>query len=167
MIGEDAVSDSINRAESSQATRGSWQSCQPESSIQDPIDTIVHIKPASMRDFSGAGHHPPQSDDTPFPSTRNHRDESNRQDESSTVLERCQALESTIRNLSVEMRSYYQSIAQSLHWLDDVIPSIDPAAAPAASATKPPLVPFETSSHRGGGGPKRDRTLTTAKVFPI
>ena len=51
------------------------------------------------------------------------------------------------------------SIAQSLHWLDDVIPSIDPAAAPAASATKPPLVPFETSSHRGGGGPKRDRAL--------
>ena len=104
---------------------------------------------------------------TPLPSTRNHQDGSNHQDESSTVLERCQALEPTIRNLSDEMRSYYQSITQSLHWLDDVIPSIDPAAAPAASATKPPLVPFETSSHRGGGGPKRDRTLTTAKVFPI
>ncbi|KIS70019.1 uncharacterized protein UMAG_05094 [Mycosarcoma maydis] len=49
-IGEDAVSDSINRAESSQATRGSWQSSQPESqsSIQDLIDTIVHIQPPPL-----------------------------------------------------------------------------------------------------------------------
>ena len=62
-IGEYAVSDSISRAESSKATRGSWQSSQPESqsSIQDLIDTIVHIQPASMREFSGDGHHPPQS----------------------------------------------------------------------------------------------------------
>ena len=75
------------------------------------------------------------------------------------MLERCQALEPTIRNLSDEMRSYYQSITQSLHWLDDVIHRIDPTAARAASATNPPLVPLETSSHRGGGGPKRDRAL--------
>ncbi|KIS66433.1 uncharacterized protein UMAG_05426 [Mycosarcoma maydis] len=102
-----------------------------------------------MRDFSGAGHHPPQSANTPLPSTRNDQDEPNRQDDSGTVLERFQALESTIRNLSDEMRSYYQSIAQSLHWLDNVIPHIYPAAARAASATNPPLVPLDTSSHRG------------------
>ena len=75
------------------------------------------------------------------------------------MLERFQALESTIRNLSDEMRSYYQSFAQLLHWLEDVFRRIYPAAAHAASATKPPLGPLDTSSHRGGGGPKRDRAL--------
>ncbi|KIS66468.1 uncharacterized protein UMAG_11579 [Mycosarcoma maydis] len=117
-----------------------------------------------MRDFSGSGRHPPQSANTPLPSTRNHQDGPNHQGESSTVLERCQALKPTIRNLSDEMHSYYQSIAiaQSLHWLDDVIHRIDPAAARASSASKPPLVPLDTSSHRGGGGPKQDRALQKA-----
>ena len=80
------------------------------------------------------------------------------------MLERCQALKPTIRNLSDEMHSYYQSIAiaQSLHWLDDVIHRINPAAARTSSASKPPLVPLDTSSHRGGGGPKQDRALQKA-----
>ena len=47
-IGENAVSDSISRAESSRAIRGSWQSSQPESSIQEPIDTILLNPPTRL-----------------------------------------------------------------------------------------------------------------------